>query len=304
MELVVIRRIREIRWDAGVEPCLPPLRRRDVDIADSFPNRDWDSLGDLRHREGFGTCHVVALPWRLPLRRISNATLATPSWSTDANLTSSSGSKSALGVMIGGASRKYTWLSFSWLSNGLVSHDGLFISGGRVLCAVWLEGCLEALHRQSCLSEFQGSLSFLPPPVDRTLRTMGDEHQVTVDRFEARLFQSMPIWSRRGSASSLVTRRSAFQTAEHSARESTRSGSHSRRSSSRTVTDHYGGLTSLLDGTDVPVYAVAGVDEVIRRDDPAKEQILRPMFGEEWAFTRTFPNRLPIPSGDPGLPAQ
>jgi glyoxylase-like metal-dependent hydrolase (beta-lactamase superfamily II) len=56
--------------------------------------------------------------------------------------------------------------------------------------------------------------------------------------------------------------------------------------------DHYGGVTSLLDGADVPVYAVAGVDRVIRRDDDAKEQILRPMFGSEWATARTFPNRI------------
>jgi glyoxylase-like metal-dependent hydrolase (beta-lactamase superfamily II) len=56
--------------------------------------------------------------------------------------------------------------------------------------------------------------------------------------------------------------------------------------------DHYGGITSLLDGADVPVYAVAGVDQVIRRDDDKKEQILRPMFGSEWAATRTFPNSI------------
>jgi glyoxylase-like metal-dependent hydrolase (beta-lactamase superfamily II) len=56
--------------------------------------------------------------------------------------------------------------------------------------------------------------------------------------------------------------------------------------------DHYGGVTSLLQGSDVPIYAVAGVDEVIRRDDAAKEQILRPMFGDEWAAARTFPNRI------------
>ena len=56
--------------------------------------------------------------------------------------------------------------------------------------------------------------------------------------------------------------------------------------------DHYGGITSLLDGADIPVYAVAGVDQVIRRDDDAKEQILRPMFGNEWATARTFPNHL------------
>jgi glyoxylase-like metal-dependent hydrolase (beta-lactamase superfamily II) len=56
--------------------------------------------------------------------------------------------------------------------------------------------------------------------------------------------------------------------------------------------DHYGGVTSLLGGTNVPIYAVAGVAEVIRRDDAGKEQILRPMFGDEWAATRTFPNHI------------
>jgi hypothetical protein len=30
------------------------------------------------------------------------------------------------------------------------------------------------------------------------------------------------------------------------------------------------------------VIAAAGVDAVIRRDDALKEQILRPMFGDEW----------------------
>ena len=56
--------------------------------------------------------------------------------------------------------------------------------------------------------------------------------------------------------------------------------------------DHYGGVSALLDGASVPVYAVEGVGRVIRRDDEAKEQILRPMFGDEWAATRTFPDRL------------
>jgi glyoxylase-like metal-dependent hydrolase (beta-lactamase superfamily II) len=53
--------------------------------------------------------------------------------------------------------------------------------------------------------------------------------------------------------------------------------------------DHYGAVTALVGGSDVPVYAVGGVDDVIRRDDASKERILRPMFGEEWAATRTFP---------------
>jgi hypothetical protein len=33
------------------------------------------------------------------------------------------------------------------------------------------------------------------------------------------------------------------------------------------------------------------VASVIRRDDPIKEQILRPMFGDEWAVERAFPNQ-------------
>ena len=55
--------------------------------------------------------------------------------------------------------------------------------------------------------------------------------------------------------------------------------------------DHYGGLVELVRNLDVPVFATGGVDEVIRRDDPLKEQILRPMFGNEWAAQRAFPNQ-------------
>jgi glyoxylase-like metal-dependent hydrolase (beta-lactamase superfamily II) len=56
--------------------------------------------------------------------------------------------------------------------------------------------------------------------------------------------------------------------------------------------DHYGGLTQLVSGDEVPIMAPQGVHDVIRRDDPVKEQILRPMFGEEWAARRTFPNTV------------
>lgn len=55
--------------------------------------------------------------------------------------------------------------------------------------------------------------------------------------------------------------------------------------------DHYGGLTELVAGMDVAIIAPAGVHEVIRRDDSVKEQILRPMFGDEWPAQRTFPNQ-------------
>jgi glyoxylase-like metal-dependent hydrolase (beta-lactamase superfamily II) len=54
--------------------------------------------------------------------------------------------------------------------------------------------------------------------------------------------------------------------------------------------DHYGGLTELVAGDDIPIIATRGVQEVIRRDDPLKETILRPMFGDEWVAERTFPN--------------
>ena len=56
--------------------------------------------------------------------------------------------------------------------------------------------------------------------------------------------------------------------------------------------DHYGGIVELVGSDDVPVVATAGVDAVIRRDDPLKEEILRPMFGDEWPRERMFPTRI------------
>ena len=61
--------------------------------------------------------------------------------------------------------------------------------------------------------------------------------------------------------------------------------------------DHYGGLTELVADDDVPIIAPQGVIDVIARDDEEKEQILRPMFGGEWASERTFPN-TPIRDGE------
>ena len=55
--------------------------------------------------------------------------------------------------------------------------------------------------------------------------------------------------------------------------------------------DHYGGLVELLAGADAPVFATAGVAAVIERDDPVKEQILRPMFGAACPPQRRFPDR-------------
>jgi glyoxylase-like metal-dependent hydrolase (beta-lactamase superfamily II) len=61
--------------------------------------------------------------------------------------------------------------------------------------------------------------------------------------------------------------------------------------------DHYGGAVEAVAGTEAPIVATAGVDEVIRRDDATKEEILRPMFGEEWPAERAFPSQI-VESGD------
>jgi glyoxylase-like metal-dependent hydrolase (beta-lactamase superfamily II) len=61
--------------------------------------------------------------------------------------------------------------------------------------------------------------------------------------------------------------------------------------------DHYGGLTQLIAGDDVPIIAPQGVIDTIAGDDDEKEQILTPMFGDEWAAERTFPN-TPIDDGE------
>src|SRR5262245_5644303 len=39
--------------------------------------------------------------------------------------------------------------------------------------------------------------------------------------------------------------------------------------------DHYGGLTELVAGDQVPIVATEGIHDVIRRDDAVKESILR-----------------------------
>jgi len=65
--------------------------------------------------------------------------------------------------------------------------------------------------------------------------------------------------------------------------------------------DHYGGLTALLEGSEgVPILSIQGVRDAIERDDLAKEAILRPMFGDEWAQWRTFPNR-DVRDGERGI---
>jgi glyoxylase-like metal-dependent hydrolase (beta-lactamase superfamily II) len=55
--------------------------------------------------------------------------------------------------------------------------------------------------------------------------------------------------------------------------------------------DHYAGLWHLIGDNEVPIVATRGVDEVIRRDDATKNDIVGPMMGAEWPTTRLFPNQ-------------
>jgi glyoxylase-like metal-dependent hydrolase (beta-lactamase superfamily II) len=59
--------------------------------------------------------------------------------------------------------------------------------------------------------------------------------------------------------------------------------------------DHYVGLGELLAGYDVPIVAPQGVIDTIAADDATKDQIIGPMFGDEWPTNRVFPN---TPIGD------
>jgi glyoxylase-like metal-dependent hydrolase (beta-lactamase superfamily II) len=55
--------------------------------------------------------------------------------------------------------------------------------------------------------------------------------------------------------------------------------------------DHYNTITELLAGEDVPVIAHRDVDHEIRANDDAKRAQWRPVFGDEWPASATFPNR-------------
>jgi glyoxylase-like metal-dependent hydrolase (beta-lactamase superfamily II) len=61
--------------------------------------------------------------------------------------------------------------------------------------------------------------------------------------------------------------------------------------------DHYAGLGEIVAGYDVPIVAPLGVINTIERDDPVKDVIVGPMFGEEWPAKRVFPN-TPIRDGE------
>jgi glyoxylase-like metal-dependent hydrolase (beta-lactamase superfamily II) len=56
--------------------------------------------------------------------------------------------------------------------------------------------------------------------------------------------------------------------------------------------DHYAGLWHMIGDDDVPIVATHAVDEVIRRDDAMKNDVVGPMMGAEWPTSRRFPNHL------------
>ncbi|MEM6387908.1 MAG: MBL fold metallo-hydrolase [Pseudomonadota bacterium] len=72
--------------------------------------------------------------------------------------------------------------------------------------------------------------------------------------------------------------------------------------------DHYAGLGNLTAGLDVPIFSVTGVNDIVRRDDAAKDALISNMFGPEWPTTRVFPTET-VTEGDtlnfgPGLSFQ
>ena len=55
--------------------------------------------------------------------------------------------------------------------------------------------------------------------------------------------------------------------------------------------DHYGAIVELVGDDDVPVFATAGVDAVIRRDDALKERSCGRCSATSGPRSATFPNR-------------
>ncbi len=58
--------------------------------------------------------------------------------------------------------------------------------------------------------------------------------------------------------------------------------------------DHYAGLGNLVEALDAPTFAVPGVNDVVRRDDAAKDALISGMFGPEWPTNRSFPTETVI----------
>jgi glyoxylase-like metal-dependent hydrolase (beta-lactamase superfamily II) len=61
--------------------------------------------------------------------------------------------------------------------------------------------------------------------------------------------------------------------------------------------DHYAGVVEIVARDDVPIVAPQGVIDTIAADDAMKDQIVGPMFGDEWPTARVFPD-TPIGDGE------
>ena len=61
--------------------------------------------------------------------------------------------------------------------------------------------------------------------------------------------------------------------------------------------DHYAGIGVLAAGWDLPIVVLAAVDDVVRRDDAAKDALSAPLFGAEWPRNRVFASQR-VPDGD------
>ena len=61
--------------------------------------------------------------------------------------------------------------------------------------------------------------------------------------------------------------------------------------------DHYAGMAEIVAGYDVPIIAPQGVIDTIASDDATKEQIVGPMFGDDWPPNRVFPD-TPVRDGE------
>jgi glyoxylase-like metal-dependent hydrolase (beta-lactamase superfamily II) len=61
--------------------------------------------------------------------------------------------------------------------------------------------------------------------------------------------------------------------------------------------DHYAGMAEIVAGYDVSIVAPQGVIDAIASDDATKDQIVGPMFGDDWPANRVFPD-TPVGDGE------
>ena len=147
-------------------------------------------------------------------------------------------------------------------------------------CAVSVRSIRSSVELKRCLL---ADGSYWP-----SVRSIPRTRSIVTPRAPAAARQRVPgRGQRRGSPSTArsPSRRPRAQGAPRVARQAA-----ARRLITHSHPDHYGGVGELVGSAELPIVAVEGVDDVIRRDDEVKEGILRPMFGDAWPRRRTFPN--------------